>query len=246
MGADVVPIGLGLLTCLLFDGLVYLEFAAARRGEPWLIYDKTTGRVELPREHMSFERKETVHLQYITTKSLTDPSIQDTSQAPSRRSELNLITLRDGVRQRWHLLRSSSAWNAFDGILLPLMRETDLPVVRVRDDLHGWKVTEEPYSGHESWLTILRKDERTSRSFRAAAVWLWMVPLASLSLTVLLVGVVALLNGNWSLPFVSITAIGLLLLSISGVLVFKVRKGCLDRRAEPSCAETRSEVDVQK
>ena len=79
--AYVVPIGLGLLTCLLFDGMVFLQFANAHRGKPWLIYDKTTGRVELPRKQMSFERKEIVQLQYITTKSLADPSNQGTWDA---------------------------------------------------------------------------------------------------------------------------------------------------------------------
>ena len=62
-----------------------------------------------------------------------------------RLSELNLITCRQGVRNRWPLLRSIFNVKAFDRMLKPLIEHTDLPVVRVEDEWLGWNVSERPY-----------------------------------------------------------------------------------------------------
>ncbi len=138
------PIGVGLTTCGLFTLVVYRSFANARRLGPWLIYDKATRRVELPREGgLTFDRHEIVHLQYITTKRLDWGGVLNNE----RLSELNLITNRDGVRRRWPLLRSIFTVKAFDRVLKPLAENTDLPVVRVQDEWLGWRVTETPYGG---------------------------------------------------------------------------------------------------
>lgn len=64
------PIGIGLMTCTGFTLLAYRAHAKARRLGPWLVYNKASGRVELPRVGMSFEKAEVVHLQYVTTKRL--------------------------------------------------------------------------------------------------------------------------------------------------------------------------------
>jgi len=142
-----VPIGIGLLTCGFFTVIAYRSFADARRLGTWFIYDKVTGRVELPREGgVKFDRHEIVHLQYITTKRLDWGGVANNQ----RQSELNLITCRDGTRKRWPLLRSIFTVKAFDRILKPLVENTDLPVVRVQDECLGWRVTETPYgrTGH--------------------------------------------------------------------------------------------------
>ena len=131
------PVGIGLTTCGLLNGIVYYSFAKARRLGPWLVYDKASGQVELPRENIRFERREIVLVQYITTKRL--------DQGGDRLSELNLITLRDGTRKRWPLLRSTLQSKAFDQVLQPLLAHTDLPVVRVEDKWLGWDVMEKPY-----------------------------------------------------------------------------------------------------
>jgi hypothetical protein len=136
-------LSIGLLTCLVFTALAYSSFDEPRRLGPWLVYDKATGEVNLPREGVRFRRHEIVHLQYITTKRLQFARVTNNS----RLSELNLITCRDGVRQRWPLLRSVFTDKAFDRILHPLTRETDLPVVRVQDEWLGWNTTETPYGG---------------------------------------------------------------------------------------------------
>jgi hypothetical protein len=65
-----IPIGIGLLTCGGFTAGVYWTVANAQRLGPWLIYDKATGRVKLPRQGATFDRQEIVHLQYLTTKRL--------------------------------------------------------------------------------------------------------------------------------------------------------------------------------
>jgi hypothetical protein len=136
------PIGIGLFTCMFFTAVVYIAFAKANRLGPWLIYDTKAGRIELPREREVFERKEIVHLQYITTKRLDWGGVVSNQ----RLSELNLITCRQGVRKRWPLLRSIFNVRAFDRMLKPLIEHTDLPVVRVEDEWLGWNVSERPYS----------------------------------------------------------------------------------------------------
>jgi hypothetical protein len=106
-----------------------------------MIYEKSTGRVTLPREGVSFERHEIVHVQYVTTKRLDWGGVINND----RLSELNLITCRDGERKRWPLLRSIFNIKAFDRLLKPLLEHTDLPVMRVEDQWLGWKITEKPY-----------------------------------------------------------------------------------------------------
>jgi hypothetical protein len=135
------PLGVGLLTCIAFTAVVYHSFDQARRLGPWLIYEKSTGRVKLPREGLGFERDEIVHLQYVTTKRLDLGGVVDNE----RLSELNLITCRGGERKRWPLLRSLFNVKAFDRLLKPLLDNTDLPVVRVEDQWLGWEITEKPY-----------------------------------------------------------------------------------------------------
>lgn len=140
-GASVAPIAIGLSTCILFTAVVYLSFAKANRLGPWLIYDTKAGRIELPHEREVFDRKDIVHLQYITTKRLNWGGVVNNE----RLSELNLITCRQGKRKRWPLLRSIFNMRAFDRMLKPLIEHTDLPVVRVEDEWWGWNVSERPY-----------------------------------------------------------------------------------------------------
>lgn len=135
------PLGATLLICGGLTAGLYGIVADARRSGPWLIYDRATGQVELPRERVMFSRREIVHLQYVTTKRLGWGIVMSND----RQSELNLITNRDGVRKRWPLLKSTLVSNAFDYILKPLVENTDLPVLRVQDGTFGWRITETPY-----------------------------------------------------------------------------------------------------
>src|SRR5690606_14096580 len=116
-------------------------FNKERRLGPWLVYDKTTGRVTLPREAVSFEREQVIHLQYVTTKKLDWPGVANND----RLSELNLITCRHEQRKRWPLLRSKSTFGAFDSLLQSLIKHTNIPVMRVQDEWLGWQITEKPY-----------------------------------------------------------------------------------------------------
>lgn len=137
----VVPIGICVATCVVFTLVTYSSFYRARHLGPWLIYDKSSGRVTLPRVNVRFDRDEIVCVQYITTKRLD----WDREVNNDRLSELNLITHRGGERKRWPLLRSIANVKAFDWLLTPLLENTDLPVVRVEDEWVGWQVTEKPY-----------------------------------------------------------------------------------------------------
>ncbi len=136
-----VAFGITLFTCVVFTVVVYCQFAKAWRLGPWLIYDRATGRVELPREKVAFGRQEIVHLQYVTTKRLDWGGVMNND----RLSELNLVTERDGKWKRWPLLQSIFTSGAFDYILKPLLKTTDLPVLRVQDEWLGWRITETPY-----------------------------------------------------------------------------------------------------
>jgi hypothetical protein len=69
-GAIAAIVGIGSFTCVGFTVLVWYRVRRDQQLGPWLIYDKATGRVTLPREEAAFERQEIVHVQYITTKRL--------------------------------------------------------------------------------------------------------------------------------------------------------------------------------
>ena len=137
----VVPIAIGFMTCIGFTVLVYYSFSREQRLGVWLIFDRATEAVTLPRENICFQRNEIVHLQYITTKRLGWGRVTNNQ----RLSELNLITCRNGQHQRWPLLRSIYNVKAFDYLLRPIAENTNLPIVRVTDEWLGWKTTEKPY-----------------------------------------------------------------------------------------------------
>jgi hypothetical protein len=150
-GAYVMPVGIGLMTCLGVTAVVYYSFNKARRLGPWLIFYKATGQVELSREKISFDRQDIVHLQYITTKRLDWGGVVNNG----RLSELNLITCHNGERKRWPLLRSIFTSKSFEHILKPLISKTDLPVVRIEDQWLGWKTTMTIYGGRTSEMNQL-------------------------------------------------------------------------------------------
>jgi hypothetical protein len=134
-------IGIALLVSGGFTAGAVYTFRKAKRLGLWLIYDKRTKRVALPRENVSFARDEIVQLQYITTKDLSWGDDAGNEQ----RTELNLITIQNGERTRWPLLQSIFTNKAFDNVLKPLVAQTDLPVVRIQDKWLGWRVTERPW-----------------------------------------------------------------------------------------------------
>jgi hypothetical protein len=84
-----------------------------------------------------------VHLQYISTDFLQNSrSLLSNTKAVS---ELNLVTVREGKRQRWNLLNSSFPFDAFEYLLDPLVEQTDIPVVRITETAGNWKVWTRPY-----------------------------------------------------------------------------------------------------
>jgi hypothetical protein len=135
---DGVVGGIGLMTCAVYTLFTWHQVRQAQELGPWLICERHSGIVHVPREKVRFERGEVVHVQYITTKRL------DEHPEYSQLSELNLITVVDGMRHRWPLLRSISCSGAFDGLLQELIEVTGLPAVRVKDTVRGWKTTEVP------------------------------------------------------------------------------------------------------
>jgi hypothetical protein len=138
--------GICLMTCGGTIGFVMFERLLGARDKamgPWLVYDKSTRRVRLPRLHLDFERAEVVHLQYISTDFLQNSrSLLSNTKAVS---ELNLVTVREGKPQRWNLLNSSFPFDAFEYLLDPLVEQTDIPVVRITETAGNWKVWTRPY-----------------------------------------------------------------------------------------------------
>ncbi|MEM9790044.1 MAG: hypothetical protein AAF842_06520 [Planctomycetota bacterium] len=118
--------------------IILLVHRVAMRHGTWFVYDRMTRRVTLPRSGETFDANEIVHLEYITTKRVQ-------SRSNTRVTELNLVTNRDGRRQRWHLLSSIYLYRAFDDLLKPLIEETGLPAVRMTDTMFGWEVAQRPY-----------------------------------------------------------------------------------------------------
>jgi hypothetical protein len=80
-------------------------------------------------------------LQYITTKRLQFKGRIENDQL----SELNIVTQCGDAKERWPLLRSLITHRPFDDVLEAVLRETDLPIARVTDEMFGWNVTEAPY-----------------------------------------------------------------------------------------------------
>ena len=137
----VAPFGPMLVACLGFTAAICWSCG----GAPWLIYDKATGHVELPRQGLSFTRREVVRLDYIATK-LLHPVHQNTR---TQSWALYLVTSRVGEQSRWPLARSLFANGPLDYIVLPLTQETDLPVVwthEIKDERQNSStVTQMPY-----------------------------------------------------------------------------------------------------
>lgn len=140
--AYVVATVVGLFNCVMFTVLPYFRFTHERRRGSWLIFDKATRRLHLPRLQQTFDFSDIYYLQYITTKKLKSQSKDD----PKRLTELNLVTRKNGEQKRWQLLTSSSTSDKFfDHLLWPLIHETRIPVMRLEDTRDGWDVTVEPY-----------------------------------------------------------------------------------------------------
>ena len=138
---DVAPVAVTLFTCGIFTAVVYWTFANAWRLGPWLIYDKATGQVELPRRQGDIRQKRD------RSRSVRHNEVAPTERRDKQRTRVrvNLVTMRDGIRKRWPLLRSIFNVKAFDYILKPLLENTDLPVLRIKDEWLGWRITKAPY-----------------------------------------------------------------------------------------------------
>lgn len=132
---------LGVLTC----GLLTLFFIYAYRKEnqsgPWLVIEKATGRVTLPRDGLAFDREQIVHLQYVTgytTEEYVRGEIVTTQQ-----SELNLLTCIDGHRKRWPIMRTLGT-GGLGKIAKRILKSTDVPLVRCKQHMlhRGVEVTD--------------------------------------------------------------------------------------------------------
>jgi hypothetical protein len=143
---NILITAIGLMTCGCTVGSVMLgRWFGAREIAlgPSLVYEKSTRRVSLPRLHLDFDFTEVVHLQYVSTGLLQDP--RSALSPPHPVSELNMVTIRDGKRQRRNVLKSSDPIGAFEYLLDPLVEQTDIPVVHMTETAGNWKVWIRPF-----------------------------------------------------------------------------------------------------
>lgn len=117
-----------LMTSIAVTGSAIYSCKRAQKLGPWLIYDKATGRVALPRENQSFEADEVVHLQYLSCRWTSNT---DSTGFNSLVSELNLVTCKNGKRERWALLRSLFEVGGFRSVLPDLLKHMPVTVMRV-------------------------------------------------------------------------------------------------------------------
>ena len=157
---SIATIGIGTMTCVLFTAITCYSFYKARKDGPWLVVDKLTENVSLPREGVEFHANDVVHIQCITTKRLDLGGIVNNDQL----SEINLVTCVDGERKRWPILRSIFNVKAFDYIIEPLLKSTNVPVVRIVDERLDWDTTETTL--HSSRLTNYDPTHRPAESER--------------------------------------------------------------------------------
>jgi hypothetical protein len=139
---------IGLMTCAGSIGfLMFGRLLGAREQAqgPWLRYDKGTRQVELPRQRLTFELKEIVYLQYVSTPVLQQARSAVSDSSKNAISELNLVTVRGGKRDRWNLVNSSSPSGAFEEVLDPLVEHTPIAVIRITETAGPWKVWIRPY-----------------------------------------------------------------------------------------------------
>ncbi len=135
-------LGLGSITCLGCTAVYCWRFSRVKKLGTWLIYDKRTKAVSLPRLGLEFELSDIVYLQYITTM-IPDRGIW---QHNHHLSELNLVTVRDGKRERWNMLKSNIGRRAYNHILPSLLKHTEIPAVRIKQAFSSWDVTITPYT----------------------------------------------------------------------------------------------------
>jgi hypothetical protein len=90
-----------------------LEYFARRheiKQGPWLVLDRRTGRVMLPRLKLQFARNEIIELRFLDTREPTVPLGSDDAQ---RFAELHLVVARPD-QEIWHVLSASNAGYLYD------------------------------------------------------------------------------------------------------------------------------------
>lgn len=136
-----LPIGFSVVICTILTAIILYRFKSEQNRGTWLVYDKRTRQISLPRHGKQFDFSEVKHLQYTSTRDHKEQRLSKNDIV----SELNLVTQRDGAVERWHLVSSGFGFNAFEYLLRPLAQHTDIPVVRIQQQLFGWGVTVKPF-----------------------------------------------------------------------------------------------------
>ena len=136
---------------------------------PWLVFDKTDQRIQLPRYIKSFAINEIVHLQAV--RSRLSPAAPR-GKRKRQYSELHLVTIHDGKCERWHF-QDCFGRDAlgFQDLLLPLIKATPIPVVQVRESAATDKLLVQPFEKRRYQFSIRSLLLATTAIATAAAVY---------------------------------------------------------------------------
>ena len=127
-------IGFGVFALIasgIFVGMLY-RYLSRFNGEAYLIVDKKSGRVLLPRLDACFEKDQVLFFQVLTRGAHVGPK-----RVKQRVSELNLLTQDDSGRRRWHVFGLHARDWRLARIAKRLVRSTWLPVFHATERRDG-------------------------------------------------------------------------------------------------------------
>ena len=111
------------ITAVVYTIVVWCVHAKSVRLGPALIYHKKTGKLQIPRHSESFSKDDDIWFECLTAHTAGGSSRDSCS-------ELNLVLVVDGSKQRWNIMRSIATINPFNGMERDIGRETGVRVIR--------------------------------------------------------------------------------------------------------------------
>ncbi len=121
---SILVLGTWFVTAVTYTGMVTYVHSKSMSQGPAFVFCKKSGNIRLPRHDQEFAISENIWIECITAKHENDPS-------GDACSELNFNCIRNGIAERWNLLRSTATINPFNGLDREIQRETGIPLRRV-------------------------------------------------------------------------------------------------------------------
>lgn len=135
-----------LFTVGFFGPFIWILNRRAKRIGPLFIFEKQSGSVVLPKQNCLFERNQILFVQIIT-------GFEGKSRDGMQCTEVNLVAMVDGKRMRWPVVGRIVNYGKVSGVFNKMIAETDLPVMRFKQQ---WK---------QEKMSIEIKDLRESKDY---------------------------------------------------------------------------------